>query len=648
MKKNNVMDEYQSFIALSRYARWLPKEGRRETFEETVGRYISFFSERKQITKGESKKLYDSINNLDVMPSMRSLMTAGKALDRDNVAGFNCAYMAIDHPRSFDEMMYILMCGTGVGFSVERQDISKLPEVAESFHKTDTTIIVRDSKIGWAKAFKELVSLLYSGNIPQWDISKVRASGEKLKTFGGRASGPEPLVDLFRFSVRLFQTAQGRRLTSLECHDLCCKIADIVVVGGVRRSALISLSNLSDDRIRNAKTGQWWEQNPQRALANNSVCYTEKPDFESFLKEWSSLYASKSGERGMFSRVASQKQAAKNGRRDADWAFGTNPCSEIILRPNQFCNLSEVVIRADDTMATLVEKVKSATILGCLQATLTDFRYLRPIWKRNTEEECLLGVSLTGIMDNKVMSGNSTKKERQAFTKDKHKGLEDILDELKQISIDTAKVWSKRLGINMPAAINCVKPSGTVSQLVDSSSGIHARFSPQYIRTVRADRRDPLAMMMTEAGFPVEDCHMKGETTQIFSFPVKSPEGSVMVQDQTAMEQLRVWKLYQDYWCEHKPSVTVYYKDHEFLEIGQWLYNNFDDVSGISFLPYSDHSYAQAPYQDVSVQEYQDAVAQMPKEVDWSLLGNYEEDDNTTGGQTMACSGTVCEMVDLT
>ena len=644
---NNKMDEYQSFIALSRYARWLPEEGRRETWEETVSRYTSFFFEKGKITHDEAGELYDAIRNLEAMPSMRSLMTAGKALDRDNVAGFNCSYLAVDHPRCFDELMYILMCGTGVGFSVERQDINKLPEVAESFYKTNTTIHVADSKIGWAKALKELISLLYSGNIPEWDVSKVRPAGAKLKTFGGRASGSEPLVDLFRFSVRLFQGAKGRKLSSLECHDLCCKIADIVVVGGVRRSALISLSNLSDDRLRNAKTGQWWDTNPQRALANNSVCYTEKPDFESFLKEWTTLHNSKCGERGMFSRTAAKKQAAKNGRRDTDHEFGTNPCSEIILRPNQFCNLSEIVVREDDTLCTLKEKVRVAAVLGTLQATLTDFRYLRPIWRRNTEEEALLGVSLTGIMDNKVMSGSGSKSDLQTFTLDKYMGLPDILEQLKQVAVDTNKEWSEKLGVNQASAITCVKPSGTVSQLVDSSSGIHARFSDYYIRTVRADKGDPLALMMTDMDFPVEDCHMKGDTTQIFSFPIHSPKSSVKVSDQSAMEQLRIWKIYQDHWCEHKPSVTIYYTDEEFLEIGQWLYNNFDDVSGISFLPYSDHIYPQAPYQSCTKKVYQEFLDNMPKDIDWSKLGEYEQEDNTSGSQTFACSGGTCDIVDL-
>lgn len=963
------MDDYQSFISLSRYARWLPEKKRRETWEETVDRYVDFFVNKGLISQEESLPLRKAKKELKVMGSMRATMTAGKALDRDNVAGFNCAYVAVDHPRVFDEIMYVLMCGTGMGFSVERQFINKLPEVADSFHPTETTIVVRDSKMGWAASFKELISLLYAGNVPKWDVSKVRPAGARLKTFGGRASGPQPLVDLFNFSVALFKKAAGRKLTSIECHDLVCKIADIVVVGGVRRSALISLSNLSDDRIRGAKSGQWWNDNPQRALANNSVAYTEKPDFESFLKEWHSLYESKSGERGMFSRVAAKRQAAKSGRRDVEHEFGCNPCcftgdmrlltslgyktfeelldsefciinkdgshtlgkvwcsgekdvveikftntktpknsitctpdhiflttanleveakdlkghrlmpfldikrdfdsyafmagfiqgdgnctrllsnkhkgmevnfsekdgdvaeifklpigkpysqkvrniatrfglspavlpergwpsslndediadflsgvfsangcvilsgkrvalkgtckefiddvqkylermfnissyvtinkpkkvafdngeylckrsydlnitghdnilkfssnisfaqkykqeslkkllletaplvskiinrgtdlvydftepdthwgvvegviahnSEIILRESgQMCNLSEVVIRPDDTLEDLAEKVRIATIFGTLQSTLTDFRYLRPIWAKNTSEERLLGVSLTGIMDHPIMSGRDSSdfkiKDGKNVT---YYDLKSALEYLKEIAIETNKEWAKKLDIEQSTAITCVKPSGTVSQLVNSASGIHARFSDYYIRTVRADKKDPLAQMMTDVGFPVEDCVLKGDTTQVFSFPQKSPEGSIKVSDMSAMDQLRIWKLYQDYWCEHKPSVTVYYKDEEFLEIGQWLYNNFNDVSGISFLPYSEHTYAQAPYQEITQEQYEDFVAKMPTDVDWSKLGDYEEEDNTAGTQTMACTGSVCEIVDLT
>jgi len=572
--------------------------------------------------------LWTSIYDMQVMPSMRALMTAGEALDRDNVAGFNCSYIAVDSPRAFDEMMYILMCGTGVGFSVERQYIAKLPEVAEDFYDTDTIIHVSDSKIGWAKAFRELVSLLYSGQVPKWDVSRVRPAGAPLRTFGGRASGPEPLVNLFRFSVDLFKGAAGRKLTSLECHDLCCKIAQIVVVGGVRRSALISLSNLSDDRLRRAKHGQWWVDQPQRGLSNNSACYTEKPEFDQFLSEWSALYESRSGERGIFSRVASQKQAARNGRRETNFEFGTNPCSEIILRPNQFCNLSEVVVRPNDTLEDLKSKVRVATILGTLQSTLTDFRYLRNVWAANTKEECLLGVSLTGIMDHWLL-GNPNSKD-----------LGKWLTAMKEIAIETNKEWAAKLGVNQSTAITCVKPSGTVSQLVNSSSGIHGRYSPYYIRRVRADSRDPLCATLEAAGVPVET-DVTSPTTKVFTFYQKAPEGSVMASKQSAMDQLKLNSLYQNYWCEHKVSQTVYYKDSEFLEVGQWIYNNFDEVSGISFLPFSEHTYQQAPYEEITEEVYLVGVETMPKEIDWNIQ---EMSDNTEGAQTLACVGNACEI----
>ena len=622
------MDSYQEYIHKSRYARYLPKENRRESWAETVSRYVNYFQDQGKINDEEHKELFEAIYNHEVMPSMRALMTAGEALDRDNVAGFNCSYMPIDHPRAFDEMMYILMCGTGVGFSVERQYVSKLPEVAEDMHPTETVIHVVDSKIGWAKAYRELISLLYSGHVPTWDVSGVRPAGSPLKTFGGRASGAEPLVDLFKFTVDVFRSAKGRRLSSIECHDLCCKIAQIVVVGGVRRSALISLSNLTDDRIRRAKHGQWWVETPHRGLANNSACYTEKPDFEAFLEEWKSLYESRSGERGMFSRVASQRQAAKNGRRDHEWDFGTNPCSEIILRPNQFCNLSEVVVRSNDGVDDLKRKVRLAAILGTLQATLTDFRYLRKKWKDNTEEEALLGVSLTGILDSVLMSDLTNPK------------LPQLLEDLKDVAIRTNKEWADRLGINQSAAITCVKPSGTVSQLVDSASGIHGRYAPYYIRRVRADSRDPLCAVLEDAGVPSE-VDITSPTTKVFSFYKKSPEGAIIAGNQTGMEQLELWDMYQKHWCEHKPSITVYYRDSEFLSIGQWLYNNFDSCSGVSFLPYSDHTYQQAPYEAISEEEYLEGLKTMPQSFNWDIK---EQEDNTEGAQTLACTGGACEI----
>jgi len=564
---------------------------------------------------------------------MRCMMTAGEALDKDNVAGFNCSYLAIDSPRSFDELMYVLMCGTGVGFSVERAFINKLPVIAETFHPTDTTIVVGDSKIGWASAFRELIAMLYAGKIPKWDMSKVRPSGARLKTFGGRASGSAPLDDLFRFCVEVFQKARGRKMTSIECHDVVCKIADIVVVGGVRRSALISLSNLSDNRMAKAKTGAWWEVDGHRRLANNSVAYTEKPDFEAFINEMKTLYESRAGERGLFSRVAAQNIAARNGRRDSEQDFGTNPCSEIILRSNQFCNLSEVVVREDDTAETLKEKVELAAIIGTLQATLTDFRYLRNIWQKNTAEEALLGLSMTGIMDNELLSGKGDAEE-----------LASTLEGLRDHAIKVNEKWAKKLGIEQSAAITCVKPSGTVSQLVDSASGIHPRFSKHYIRRVRSDKKDPLAVFMEAAGFPVEQDVMS-ESSVVYSFPVKAPTSSVVVKEVGAMQQLALWKAYQNHWCEHKPSITVYYTDDEYLQVAQWIWENFDICSGISLLPVSDHVYQQAPYEDINAEKYEELVASMPKDVNWNDLIYFEQEDNTTGSQELACVGGACEIV---
>ena len=626
------MEQYQQFIHKSRYARWLPEEGRRETWEETVTRYVDFFKDRGQLKGKDYDLVKDAIYNMDVMPSMRCMMTAGPALAKDNVAGFNCSYLAIDSPRSFDELMYVLMCGTGVGFSVERNFITKLPVIAESFHKTDSVIVVSDSKIGWASAFRELIAMLYAGKIPKWDTSKVRPVGERLKTFGGRASGPEPLIDLFNFCVEIFQKAAGRKLTSIECHDVVCKIADIVVVGGVRRSALISLSNLSDPRMAKAKSGNWWELEGHRRLANNSVAYTEKPDFESFLSEMQTMYESKAGERGIFSRVAAQKIAARNGRRDSDQDFGTNPCSEIILRSNQFCNLSEIVVRERDDLDTLKKKAEVAAIIGTLQATLTDFRYLRGMWKRNTEEEALLGVSMTGIMDHYLLSKGDSP------------DLERWLEEIRDVAIKTNKQWSNALGINQSAAITCVKPSGTVSQLVDSASGIHPRFSKHYIRRVRSDKKDPLAVFMEEKGFPVEQDVMSPSSV-VFSFPVKAPETAVTTSEVGAMEQLKLWKAYQNHWCEHKPSITVYYTDSEFLQVAQWIWENFDLCSGISLLPYSDHVYQQAPYEEITAEQYEELLTTMPEGVDWVDLGDFEKEDNTTGSQELACVGGACEIV---
>jgi ribonucleoside-triphosphate reductase (thioredoxin) len=631
---NYLPTDYQAFIHTSRYARWLDKEGRRESWGETVQRYMENVVYPKAGDDSYINQIRDAILSLEVMPSMRAMMTAGPALQRDNTAGYNCSYLPVDDPKSFDEAMFILLCGTGVGFSVERQFVSKLPEVPELYN-SDTTVVVKDSKEGWAKALRQVIALLYSGEIPKWDVSAVRPAGARLKTFGGRASGPAPLIDLFNFVIAKFKEAQGRKLSSIECHDIMCKIGEVVVVGGVRRSAMISLSNLSDDRMRHAKSGAWWENNPQRALANNSTSYTEKPDAVSFMREWMALVESGSGERGIFNRQASKKQAAKNGRRDPDQEFGTNPCSEIILRPYQFCNLTEVVVRATDSLETLEQKVRLATILGTIQSTYTHFPYLRKKWKDNTEEERLLGVSLTGIMDNPLMTL-------------KNVGLEKTLEHLRSVAVATNAEWADRLGIPQSAAITCVKPSGTVSQLVDSASGIHARHSHYYIRTVRGDNKDPLTQFMKDMGVPSEACVMKPDTTTVFSFPVKAPSNAVVTEDMTAIEQLELWLAYQRNWCEHKPSVTINVRKDEWFEVGAFVYKYFDEMSGVSFLPYNEHTYQQAPYQEVGKSDYEALLAVMPEAIDWSRLSEYEKEDTTKSSQTFACTGEVCEMVDLT
>ncbi len=629
----NLPTDYQAFIHTSRYARWLDDEGRRETWAETVQRYMDNVVDKHVISQ-EYIEIKEAILNLEVMPSMRALMTAGPALERDNTAGYNCSYLPVDDPKSFDEAMFILLCGTGVGFSVERQFVSKLPEVPE-LYDSETIVVVRDSKEGWAKALRQMIALLYSGEIPKWDMTRVRPAGSRLKVFGGRASGPAPLVDLFNFVITIFKQAQGRRLSSIECHDVMCKIGEVVVVGGVRRSAMISLSNLSDDRMRHAKSGAWWDNDPQRALANNSVAYTEKPDSISFMREWMALVESGSGERGIFNRQAAKKQSKKSGRRNDNYDFGTNPCSEIILRPYQFCNLTEVVVRATDKVEDIKRKVHLATVLGTIQATYTKFPYLRKVWQRNTEEERLLGVSLTGIMDNPLLTCTN-------------KGLEKTLRCLKETAIETNKIWSNRLDIPQSTSISCVKPSGTVSQLVDSASGIHARYSRYYIRTVRGDNKDPLTKFMRDQGIPSEPCVMKPDQTTVFSFPIKAPKGSSTTEDWSAIDQLKIWLMYQRHWCEHKPSVTINVRKDEWFEVGSFVYKHFDEVSGVSFLPHNDHTYQQAPYQDCTKNDYNTLLSIMPKKINWSKLSEYEKEDNTVSTQTMACTGDICELVDIT
>lgn len=618
---------YEELIHLSRYARWREEDNRRETWEETVWRLVDYYSNQVEVKDFPFTDLFDAIYNLEVMPSMRALMTAGPALDRCHVAAYNCAYLPVDHPYSFDEAMYILMCGTGVGFSVERENVDKLPQIPEELFNEGTTIVVADSKAGWAKSYRQLVSLLYGGSIPKWDVSKVRPAGERLKTFGGRASGPEPLVDLFNFTVELFKRAKGRRLSTLECHDLMCKIADIVVVGGVRRSAMISLSDVTDDRMRAAKVGEWYLRDGQRRLANNSAVYpNRRPDMDLFMKEWTSLYESKSGERGFFSRYACQAIAGRSGRRETNHDFGTNPCSEIILRPYQFCNLSEVVVRVGDSLDDLKRKVRIATVLGTIQSTFTDFKYLRKIWQSNCEEERLLGVSLTGILDRGIS--------------------EDELKELKSVAVATNTEWAELLGVPQSTAITCVKPSGTVSQLVGASSGMHGRHSPFYVRTIRSDVKDPLTQFLIDAGVPWEQDLMNAQNV-VFSFPIKSPEGATMRDSLSAIENLELWKMLQDNWCEHKPSVTISVKEDEWMEVGAWVYSNFDTLSGVSFLPYDGGSYRQAPYQEITEEEYAEWLTRMPETIDWSKLQEFEKEDTTTGSQELACVAGFCEVVSI-
>lgn len=631
--------QYQQFIFLSKYARWLPKEKRRETWEETVSRYMTFFQQHLQERCGynliskEYGMLYHAIYELEVMPSMRCLMTAGPALRKDEISGYNCAFTALKKPSKFDEIMYILMCGTGVGFSVEHRYIDQLPTISDSFYDTDTTIVVKDSRIGWAKALRELISLLYSGQIPKWDVSEVRPKGARLKTFGGRSSGPEPLENVFKFAVATFRKAQGRKLYTIECHDLVCKIAECIVAGGVRRSALISLSDLEDFKMQEAKFGAWWETNGHRRLSNNSAVYEGRPDIGTFMKEWNLLYNSKSGERGIFNRMASQNQAKKNGRRDWEGnEYGTNPCSEIILLSDETCNLTDNIIRHDDTWKILEEKTRIAAILGTIQSTLTNYRYISKDWKKNNEEERLLGVSLTGIMDNVITNGIQNLGV-----------LPDRLESMKEVTIKTNKEWAKKLGINPSVAITCVKPSGTVSQLVNSGSGIHPRHNEHYIRRVRGDKSDPLTQFMVKAGFPYEQ-DVESVHDLVFSFPIKAHKGAMTRKDLNAIDHLKLWKIYQDHWCEHKPSVTVSIKDHEWMKVGSWVYDNFDEISGVAFLPHTEHIYKQAPYEDIDAKKYVELANAMPKKINWAGLNEFEKEDTTTSEGELSCSAGGCEL----
>jgi ribonucleoside-triphosphate reductase (thioredoxin) len=637
----SIVDPYRNFIHISRYARWIESENRRETWQETVERYTDFMKENLVSNYGYSpnakifNEVKDAIINHKIMPSMRALMTAGPALERDHIAAYNCSFIAVDSPRAFDEAMYILMNGTGVGFSVEQKYINQLPVISESFFETDTTIVVDDSKLGWAKAYKELIALLYQGQIPNWDTSKVRPSGARLKTFGGRASGPEPLVDLFKFTIETFKMASGRKLKSIEAHDIMCKVGEVVVVGGVRRSALISLSNLDDFEMAKAKSGQWWEGNSQRALANNSAVYNSKPNTAQFLREWRNLYESKSGERGIYNMDSVRKHIDKFGRRDSSLVGGTNPCGEILLRPNEFCNLTEVVIEASDTKETLLEKVRLATILGTWQSTLTNFKYIRKTWRDNCEEERLLGVSLTGIYGNKLTATNG-------------KALEVLLDEMRDLSVSVNEKEASNLKINPSVSITCVKPSGTVSQLTGVSSGIHPWYSEYYVRSVRADNKDPLTQFLKDSGIPFEPDVMKPEVTTVFYFPIKAPKNAVLTKDLTAVDHLEMWKTYRTHWTEHNPSVTVNVEEDEWMRVGAWVFDNFDSIGGVSFLPAVEHSYKQAPYQEISKEEYESWVAKMPDSIRWDMLSLYETTDGTTGSQELSCVAGACEIVDIT
>ena len=630
------MNSYNEYIAKSRYSRYLDDKGRREHWDETVARYFDFMENHLKkkhhytLSPSLRKELQEAVTNLDVVPSMRSIMTAGEALERQNIAGYNCSYLPIDDPKAFDEAMYILLCGTGVGFSVEQQYVNKLPEIPEKLYESETIIHVKDSKEGWAKSLRQLIALLYAGEVPKWDVSAVRPAGTRLKTFGGRASGPEPLVELFAYTVAKFKGSVGRKLSTLDCHDILCKIGEVVVVGGVRRSAMISLSDLSDDRMAHAKAGNWWDGNGQRALANNSAVYQNKPTVGQFMREWSSIYESHSGERGIFSRYASELQAARNGRRELGHDWGTNPCSEIILRPYQFCNLSSCIVRSDDTRDVLANKIRLATILGTFQSTMTNFPYLRKVWQKNTEEERLLGVSMTGILDNKLLNNPDDE------------NLPALLEELKSVAVATNAEFADAIGINRSAAITAIKPEGTVSQLAGTASGIHPNHSRYYIRRVRSDNKDPLTAFLISQGFQAEPCVMKPDSTTVFSFPVKVSDDALLREELDAVKHLRLWRLFQLHYCEHKPSVTISVEENEWPEVGAWVWNHFDDITGVSFLPYDGGTYRQAPYEEINEEQYKAMVANQPPPINWDLF--IENTDNVEGSQTLACTAGGCEI----
>ena len=621
MFKNEVAE----FIYKRTYSRWLEDEARREDWPETIERFVGFIiSERPDIPDKTISKIRKYMTEFGVMPSMRFLWAAGPAAKADNTCIYNCSFAKINSVDAFAECLYVLMCGTGFGFSVEAEEVDKLPEIPEiKSGQGLPKILIEDSKNGWADSVKTLMGSLYEGQNVYFDYSAIRPEGARLLTMGGRASGPQPLVKLHDFIREIMHNAQGRKLTTIEAHDICNQIAEIVVVGGVRRSSQISLSDLDDQDMRHAKE---WPFPIKRAMANNSAVFREKPSAADFLVEWGALAKSGTGERGIFNLQAAQNKAP--ARRYAPKIQGTNPCGEIMLRDMQFCNLSEVVVREDDDLDSLLDKVETATWLGVIQSSFTDFPYLRKEWKKNCDVEALLGVSLTGQMDNHPVLTS------------------EALKALKSRVLRIARKASGILGTKMPAATTCVKPSGTVSQLVDSASGVHPRYSQYYIRRYRIAARDPLFKLMKEAGVPCSPENgqdAETATTWVLEFPVKSPEDCVTRKDVTALDQLKHYKNLQHNWCEHNASMTVYVRDDEWFEVGNWVYQNWDIINGVSFLPYDGGKYKLAPYEEIDVHTYERLIKEHPL-IDYTQLSHYELEDNTQGKSEFACVGDKCEI----
>jgi ribonucleoside-diphosphate reductase alpha chain len=638
-----VMSLYQQVIFKTRYARWVEEEGRRENWDETVKRYCDYFEDHlkekhsHKIPRKVLKEVYDSIYNLEVMPSMRTLMTSGKALESAEVANYNCAFLVVDAVRAFSEHMYVLMCGAGSGFSVERRFTEKLPEVPEELHPSDTTIIVADSRKGWCAAYNQYLNLLFAGNIAKVNVDKVRKEGTRLKTFGGYASGPGPLLDLFKHTEEIFRGAQGRQLRPIEVFSIMCYIAQIVVVGGVRRSATIALFDKDDIEMRTAKSGYWFND-PKRkhyAMANISAVFETKPAAAEFMDIWRDLVASKAGEPGILNRKALWEGAEAIGRatRYEDGSripYGVNPCSEIVLQPYSFCNLTGAAIRPEDTLEDIKKKVRVATIIGTWQATVTDFDYLRKVWQSNVEDERLLGVCLAGIMDHPVLSQTTEESARWE-------------NELRELAWEVNKSIAEDIGINTTASVTAIKPAGNSGELYDVASGIHPRYAPYYIRSIRQSNGDPMTEFLKATGIPHE-VSVQNARDSIFYFPVKSPEGAICAKDRTAIQQLEHWLHMKRNYATHTISATVYVREHEWIAVGAWVYDNFNEVTGLSFLPYDDHIYQQAPYTPCSAEDYEKARGKMPEEIDWSLLKHFEQSDSTTVSQEFACTGGSCAL----